>query len=431
MTERIIGSIDTYSMLKGGERVTAALSGGADSVCLLLVLKELEEKYNIKVYAVHVNHCIRGEESDRDEQFCRDLCRKLGVELTVRRIDVPAYAADNKLSLEEAARDIRFSVFAEVASGGKLATAHTASDSAETVILNLARGTGLKGICGIPPVRDNIIRPLIDVTRNDVENYLLKRGQNFITDSTNLSVDYTRNRIRHKIIPEILQINSGFYKTFCAELKIFSEENKFIEKFAETAYNICNEDGALCGLQKYDPVIRKRCIAKLLKSKKLAVSSERINSIDEILECGGKINIASCVYAVCRKNVLTIVKENKIGASQSVLLAEGDNTIFKNKIVKAEIKNDGGGIIDLEKVRGDIILRGRNYGDRIKLAGNGFTSSVKKLLNEKIRADIRPFIHFLADSVGVIYIEGIGTAERVKTDCNTSKSLYLTIKDVI
>ena len=407
MTERIIGSIDTYSMLKGGERVTAALSGGADSVCLLLVLKELEEKYNIKVYAVHVNHCIRGEESDRDEQFCRDLCRKLGVELTVRRIDVPAYAADNKRSLEEAARDIRYSVFAEVASGGKLATAHTASDSAETVILNLARGTGLKGICGIPPVRDNIIRPLIDVTRNDVENYLLKRGQNFITDSTNLSVDYTRNRIRHKIIPEILQINSGFYKTFCAELKIFSEENKFIEKFAETAYNICNEDGAL------------------------AVSSERINSIDEILECGGKINIASCVYAVCRKNVLTIVKENKIGASQSVLLAEGDNTIFKNKIVKAEIKNDGGGIIDLEKVRGDIILRGRNYGDRIKLAGNGFTSSVKKLLNEKIRADIRPFIHFLADSVGVIYIEGIGTAERVKTDCNTSKSLYLTIKDVI
>ncbi len=106
MTERIIGSIDTYSMLKGGERVTAALSGGADSVCLLLVLKELEEKYNIKVYAVHVNHCIRGEESDRDEQFCRDLCRKLGVELTVRRIDVPAYAADNKLSLEEAARDL-------------------------------------------------------------------------------------------------------------------------------------------------------------------------------------------------------------------------------------------------------------------------------------------------------------------------------------
>ena len=211
MTERIIGSIDTYSMLKGGERVTAALSGGADSVCLLLVLKELEEKYNIKVYAVHVNHCIRGEESDRDEHFCRDLCRKLGVELTVRRIDVPAYAADNKRSLEEAARDIRYSVFAEVASGGKLATAHTASDSAETVILNLARGTGLKGICGIPPVRDNIIRPLIDVTRNDVENYLLKRGQNFITDSTNLSVDYTRNRIRpvsytHLTLPTICSV---------------------------------------------------------------------------------------------------------------------------------------------------------------------------------------------------------------------------------
>lgn len=431
MTDRIISAIDTYSMLKKGERVTAALSGGADSVCLLLVLKELEEKYSIKVDAVHINHCIRGEESDRDEQFCRSLCRKLGVNLIVERIDVPSYAAKNKKSLEEAARDIRYSVFAEVSSGGKLATAHTASDSAETVILNLARGTGLKGICGIPPVRDNIIRPLINVTRQDVENYLRDRDQNFITDSTNLSMDYTRNRIRHKIIPEILQINSGFYKTFCAELKIFSEENKFIEKSAQTAYNICYVDGALYGLHKYDTVIRKRCIARLLKSKRLSVSSEKINNIDKILECGGKINIASGVYAVCRKNVLTILKEEKTNMNQSILLAEGENILFKNKIVNAEIKNDSGGIIDLDKVCGDIVLRGRNYGDRIKLAGNSFTSSVKKLLNERIRADKRPYIHFLSDSCGVIYIEGIGVAERVKADCNTSMSLYLTIKDVV
>lgn len=144
--------------------------------------------------------------------------------LTVRRIDVPAYAADNKRSLEEAARDIRYSVFAEVASGGKLATAHTASDSAETVILNLARGTGLKGICGIPPVRDNIIRPLIDVTRNDVENYLLKRGQNFITDSTNLSVDYTRNRIRLKLYLKSFKLTAAFIKLFVQNLKYFRKK---------------------------------------------------------------------------------------------------------------------------------------------------------------------------------------------------------------
>ncbi len=427
MTEKIISTIETYGMLKGGERVTAALSGGADSVCLLLVLNGLKERYDLKLDAVHVNHCIRGKEADRDEEFCRKLCERLGVELTVKRIDVPAIAAEKKQSLEEAARNVRYSVFAQHSGTGLTATAHTASDNAETVLLNLARGTGLKGMCGIPPVRDNIIRPLIDVTRQDVENYLRELGQDFVTDSTNLDNDYTRNRIRHNIIPEILRINSGFYKTFCAELKIFSEENIFIEKSVKTAYNICIDNGALCGLEKYDTVIRKRCISIFLKENSLPVSAEKINAVNGILDTGGKINISDGVYAVCRKHTLTILRMPEKTEIQPVKLRCGENSIFSDKTVFAEIKDGGGGIIDTDKVCGDIVLRNRNYGDRIQLAGRNFTSSVKKLLNENVRADMRPFIHFLADDEGVIFIENIGVADRVKPDSNTKKSLYITV----
>lgn len=417
-------------MLSEGERVTAALSGGADSVCLLLVLKELEAKYRLKIEAVHVNHCIRGEEADSDEQFCRSLCRRLGVKLHVKKINVPEIAAREKKSIEEAARNARYEVFEEYTNSGKLATAHTLSDNAETVILNLVRGTGIKGICGIPPVRGNIIRPLIGLTRHDIENYLKKSGQDYVTDSTNLSDDYTRNRIRHKIIPEILRINSGFFKTFCAELKIFSEENFFIEKSAKKAYNICNDNGALYGLEKYDPVIRKRCISFFLKENKLHVSYDKINAVDSILQNGGKINIERDVYAVCRKNVLTILRMPDKSDVYSVRLKSGENSIFKGRILTAEIKRDCKGIIDTDKICGEIVLRSRNYGDRIQLAGRTFTSSVKKLLNEKIRADVRPYIHFLADDIGVIYIEGIGCADRVKLSEETKNSLHITIKDV-
>lgn len=430
MTEKIISTIEAYGMLKGGERVTAALSGGADSVCLLLVLNDLKERYSLKLDAVHVNHCIRGEEADRDEEFCRKLCERLGVELTVKRIDVPAIAAEKKQSLEEAARNVRYSVFAEHSGIGLTATAHTASDNAETVLLNLARGTGLKGMCGIPPVRDNIIRPLIDVTRQDVENYLKELEQDFVTDSTNLDNDYTRNRIRHNIIPEILRINSGFYKTFCAELKIFSEENIFIENSVKTAYNICIDNGALCDLEKYDTVIRKRCISIFLRENSLPVSAEKINAINDILDSGGKINISDGVFAVCRKHTLTILRMPEKTEIQPVKLCCGENSIFPHKTVFAEIKDGSGGIIDTDKVCGDIVLRSRRNGDRIQLAGRNFTSSVKKLLNEKIRPDIRPYIHFLADDTGVIFIENIGVADRVKPDGNTRKSLYITVKDV-
>ena len=204
--------MDSYDMLTAGGRVVVGLSGGADSVCLLLVLKRL----GYEVHALHVNHMIRGGEEDRDESFVRELCEREGIELTVVRKDVPVLAKELHMSEEEAGRHIRYEAFEELATqlGGsgkavKIAVAHNKNDLAETVIYNMIRGSSLQGIAGIRPVRGRIIRPLLMTKRTEIENYLSSVDQEFITDSTNLKTDYTRNRIRLEVLPILEELNDG------------------------------------------------------------------------------------------------------------------------------------------------------------------------------------------------------------------------------
>lgn len=433
MIDKIINTIEIYSMIKKGDRITVALSGGADSVCLLLVLKELSRSYNITVDAIHINHCIRGEESDRDEEFCRSLCTRLDIPITVIRADVPAAALESKKSLEETARDIRYETFKKHAGKkGKIATAHTLSDNAETVILNLARGTGLKGLCGIPPVRENIIRPLIEITRQQVEDYLKEQNQGFVTDSTNLSDDYTRNRIRHNIIPELLKINGGFYKTFSAGQKILKEENNFISSYAESAYKKCKKStGEISGLDKYPYAVKKRIVSMFLNDNNLPVSYDKINSVSSLSEKNGKINILKGIYITGKDGVITVNQETEKITDVEIPLKIGRNFIFKNKVLIAEENKKGDLLIDLDKICGTIILRNRRYGDKIKLSGRSFTSSVKKLLNENIPSEERPFIHFLSDDIGLIYVENIGVADRVKVTGESIRILSVKTEDVI
>lgn len=433
MTDKIINTIELYNMIKKGDSITAALSGGADSVCLLMVLKELSECLDFTLDAIHINHCIRGEESNRDENFCRDLCKKMGIPIAVIRADVPAAAAKSKKSLEETARDIRYETFRKHAGKiGKIATAHTLSDNAETVILNLTRGTGLKGLCGIPPVRDNIIRPLIDVTRQQVEDYLKEKNQEFVTDSTNLSNDYTRNRIRHNVIPELLKINGGFYKTFSAGQKILKEENSLISDYAESAYKKClNASDKLSGLDKYPDAVKKRIVSMFLNDNNLPVSYDKINSVSSLSAKNGKINILKGIYINSKNGVITVNREIEKITEVQVPLKIGRNFIFKNKVLIAEENKKGDLLIDLDKICGTIILRNRRYGDKIKLSGRNFTSSVKKLLNENIPSEKRPFIHFLSDDLGLIYVEKIGVADRVKVTGESIRILSVKTEDVI
>ena len=207
MENHILEAIERFSLIEEkGVNVTVALSGGADSMSLLYALLNLREKLGITVNAAHLNHMIRGEEAERDTCFVKEQCEKLGVKLYCEYADIPAIAEREGISLELAARNTRYEFLKRVSSG-LVATAHTASDNLETLLYNLARGSGLDGLCGIPPKRGIFIRPLITCTRDTVENYCSENNIPFVTDSTNLADDYTRNKLRHKVVPVLKEIN--------------------------------------------------------------------------------------------------------------------------------------------------------------------------------------------------------------------------------
>lgn len=441
MLKKICNFIKDNKLLSKNDTVVCGLSGGADSVALLLSLFELKDKFGINVEAVHVNHCLRGDESDRDEEFCHQLCSRLCINFTAVSCNVMAFAEAHGLSVEEAARSMRYEVFSDVSKGKKIATAHNANDNLETMILNLSRGSGIKGLAGIPPLRGNIVRPLLAVTRAEIEDFLAERGQSFVTDSTNLSDDYTRNKIRHKIIPLLAELNSSVIETSINTTSTLREENAFIDSLADKAMEMCQDGKRLNGLSKYDSVIRKRCLSRLLTANKLPYSRQRLEEADAITVSGGKLNISRDIFLVSKNDIVSLEKIPKqVEQPVQKEMVIGKNSIFDQcelicelvdcdnlKKIEAVHKKSTFYLLDYDKIRGRIIVRSRKFGDKIQLKGRNFTSSIKKLINERIETSLRPTLHFLEDEDGTIFAECIGIAERVAPDENTSKFLRISI----
>lgn len=431
MISKIIEFIEKYNMLSCNDTVVCGLSGGADSVFLLTIMREICRNYDVKIEALHVNHCLRGNESDRDEHFCRELCKRLSVPFTAVSCDVRDYAEKNSLSCEESARILRYNIFSEYSQGKKIATAHNADDNLETVIHNLIRGTALKGLAGIPPVRKNIIRPILTVSRSEIEEYLQKIGQNYVIDSTNLSDDFTRNKIRHKIIPLMKEINGSLIETSVRSIDTLRSENAFIEN--ETDY----ADGIFTSPAEYNEVIRRRRISRLLSENNLPVSNKRLAECDNILLNGGKLNISGNLYFT--SSGLQTIKP----ASTELISKElkiGTNSIFPDAELLCEIVNCDNSVksefvnrnltfylLDYDKIIGRAVVRNRKFGDRLRLHGRGFTSSVKKLINEKIPVAERRSLHFIEDEEGTVFAEKIGIAERVAPNKSTKRLLKIYI----
>ncbi len=212
MQKKVEAYIRQYQMLEQGSRVIAAVSGGADSVCLLHILVTLKEKFGLEIQTVHVHHGLRGAEADRDAEFVRELSEQWKVPCLVVYRDAAAYARERGMGVEEAGRELRYEAFYEAAKalhGARIAVAHHQEDQAETILHNLFRGSGLKGLGGMAPVRDRVIRPLLCVGRRDIQEYLEEQGIGWRQDSTNDSTDYTRNKLRHKVIPMVCQEVNG------------------------------------------------------------------------------------------------------------------------------------------------------------------------------------------------------------------------------
>ena len=425
MKTQVLKAIERFDLIGKEKNVTVALSGGADSMALLCALLELKDDFGITVTAAHLNHMIRGEEALRDEEFVKEQCKLRGVKLFCERADVPLYAKENSLSLELAARKLRYE-FLERVSEGVVATAHTASDNLETVIFNLARGSGIDGLCGIPVKREGFIRPLILCSRAQIEDYCKENNIPFVTDSSNLSDDYTRNKIRHSIIPLIKELNPQSEYAVSKASSLLREDAQFINNEAEKflAENTKDSYLSLEGFKELHPAVAKRVIRKYIEGQR-PIKLENIHIEEAYLAAlmGGKSNLPANNYAKAQNGKLSVFGEDDEIPQKKVKITECDNTFFEeNKKINNLLLNN---LLDCDKIIGKWTLRTRRSGDSIRLKGRGCTKTLTRLMSEKqIPQALRDRLPVIADDNGVIWVCELGVAERCAVSKKTKK-VYL------
>ncbi|MBD5142695.1 MAG: tRNA lysidine(34) synthetase TilS [Ruminococcus sp.] len=421
--------------------VTVAFSGGADSVCLLLCLLHWQKKFNLHISALHVQHHLRGAESLRDENFCKDFCQKYQVALQVVSVDVLAYQKQKKCSLETAARDCRYQVF-EKYKQGLVATAHTASDNLETLIFRLARGTGLKGLCGIPPRREIYIRPLLQVSRKEIELFLQEKNINFITDSSNLQDDYSRNFIRHHIVPLFNRLTKNAEKSACMIADILRQEEDFLEISAKSVYlQVKQSDNCLKNLQALHPALQRRCIAFYLQENQIAASYQNIILIQKLLSHGGQAEIVrNQVLARVSQNLLFLQKINHNILEKNLQI--GENQIFSGYLVHAELvsrknsekferiyKKFANSALDYDIIEKNAVLHGRKSGLYLKLSDREHRISIKKWL-QTLPVSKRTVMHYLSDNYhNLLWVQDLGVAEHAIVTEHTSTMLVLHVHE--
>ncbi|MBR3754344.1 MAG: tRNA lysidine(34) synthetase TilS [Clostridia bacterium] len=439
MKIKAIRAIERHQMLHPGDTVLVALSGGADSMALLHVLYSLKDEYSIKIVAAHFNHGIRGEEAKRDENFCVEVCKSLGVELFIGSADIPALAKEKGLGVEECGRKERYAFFERTAPEAKIATAHTLSDCEETFLFNLARGASLKGLGSIPPVRDNIIRPLIYCSRDDIENYCAENKISFVTDSTNLSDEYTRNGIRHNIVPQLKKINPSFDCAFERCVSNLREDEELLGILSDSVLeNARTENGWLAeNLNTVHPSLKRRAVAKIIEE----VASQKpqahhIEAVCDILSNGGSTQVLNAVSFCVYGGVLAPADdfadewEQDFTAGLNFLPYETVKSAFYDKIDKINIQKFNKQLlakaIDYDKIKGVLIFSSIKPGDKIRPKGRGVTKQLRRIFNEN---HVPPFyrnrISVLRDDVGAVWVSGVGADERVSADENTKRFLFI------
>lgn len=404
--------------------VLIGLSGGADSVMLLLFLLEYKRRNNgdFPILAVHINHGIRGDEADYDESFCRGLCDSLKVEFISRKIDVPKIARESGLGLEEAARKVRYSIFHDIIKGrndiSTIAVAHNMSDNTETVLFNILRGSGSRGASGIRPVRDNIVRPLIEISKSEILSALDQAEIPYVTDSTNLSDEYSRNYLRNEIIPSLT--------------KVTSDPERMLERFAS---NMRSDDDFISGVAREFLLAHKTVYNTDLRSLHYSVfirvlslmagydegylSSSLSGDVYALLD---KDNFSYSLYGdvkfICERGICTVGTQpddadyyiEVKGEITSVEPFSAELILSKDKYSSNVYKKSIQANLSSAIISGSLYLRPKKDGDTVYYGG--MTHKIKKLYNDKkIPLSVRKKLPILCDDRGVVWVPGFGVRD--------------------
>ena len=421
-----LDTVAAYAAARGllppGGRVLAAVSGGADSVCMLHILLRLGEREGFSVAAAHFNHMLRGAESDGDEDFVRALCARWNVPFASGRGDVAAAAAAGKRGVEETARDMRYAFLrqaAEALGARVVATAHTSDDNAETVLMHLARGAGLTGLCGIAPKRDGIVRPLLCLTRPEVEAYLAEHGLPHREDGTNAEDGCDRNRLRHRVLPELRAIWPGVSRAVSVSSELLRADEEYLTGLARAHLDGHLTDGALSvsALAPLpDPVAGR--VLRLWWPRSL--SSEHVSAALSLIRGTDPSARLSLPGATLRREYDRILFAPESGdvldpveltgdRGEAILPAAGLRLFWEKGTQPPGIyKSFTSFFFKTADICGKITVRPRREGDEVDSAGGGVTKRVKKrMIEAKIPRGVRERIPVIADGAGVLGVYGL------------------------
>ena len=453
-------TINKYRMLDRGDKVLVAVSGGPDSVCLLSVLHALAKDLELTLHVAHLDHRFRGEESASDARFVAVLARDMGIAATSESRDVPAYCAERGLSAQAGAREVRYAFLqqcAKATNAQRVAVGHTANDQAETLLMRLVRGAGISGLSAIPPVRENIIRPLIGTTRNEVLAYLHEQGIDFRTDPSNEKPLYTRNRIRHEMLPVLERFNPRIIETLATEAFLLRDENEAVEAtLPATLQKVLSAKGESVRIRREQfndllPALRRRVLRKAIElvAGDDAVDLSWIRTGEALgfmaeAQSGRSMEVPGGLFLEREYDDLVIRAREQETVFCVPLAVPGETVVPVSRLVIETVVldtlpdpgADGGNylwqaVIDYDKMSLPLYLRNRRPGDRFCPAGMGGRS--KKLqdyfVDEKVPKMRRNAAPLLASEQDVVWIMGMRTDGRFLPGPGTRKFLVLTVRN--
>ena len=431
----------TESLLPRGSRVLCAVSGGSDSICLLHLLWTRREALGIEVCAAHYEHGLRGEASRRDAEFVADFCRARGISCIIEHGDVPAYAKARRLGTEEAARELRYAFLEKSADAlgcDKIATAHNADDNAETLLLNLTRGSGLRGLCGIPPQRGRIVRPLLETPRAEIETYLRENALPHVEDQSNADERYRRNRIRHAVMPVLRELNPAFASSAAATAQLLRRDEELLDSLAGDFIALhYREDSLPVGeLLKLHRSISSRVVRKLCKC---SISAAHVEDVLQFCRGSGCGLLDLPGQRLRRERGRLFFEAGEPVTLPERALRPGESLVIPEAgiRVRAELVEYNPKINSLfktycfkyEKLCGnEILITGRRPGDRMRPARRGCGKSLKALFAEagytQAQRDRTPVFR---DAAGILAVHGLAVDERTLPD-EGDRVLRLTIE---
>ena len=401
MLNKLAAFLEENRMLQPGDTLICAVSGGADSVALLFAMYLLKDKLDVQLSAAHFNHHLRGAESDRDARFVEDFCGGLGIPLYMGEGTV----VPGEKGLEAAARDARYAFLMGLP--GKIATAHTADDNAETVLLHLVRGTGLKGLGGIPPVCGRILRPMLTVTRREVEDFLGQYHLKHVEDSSNESDAFLRNRIRHGLMPLLRRENPRIGENLSRLALGLRLDEDYLEAQASAPL-----PGVSC-LRQLHPAVRRRCLRRFLEDSGVLEPEQSHIELAESLVFsdnpsargnfpGGK--------TIAREYDRLVLLEGSDELPERRLTCPGRTELPEAGLavvcIPAENLENGPSVFTVVP-RGQMVIRSRRSGDVLRLSG-GRKLLKKRMIDQKIPASRRGYIPVLCDDAGILGVWGFG-----------------------